>query len=120
VVVDTLDATFAALSDPTRRRIVDRLTRGPAPISELAKPFAMSQQAVSKHVAYLEHAHLIEKRRAGRQHLCALNPNALREVAQWAEGYRRFWAESFRRLDTLLEEMKTPRKRGQAKKGDHR
>ncbi len=116
MVVDTLGSTFAALSDPTRRLIVDRLTRGPAPISELARPFAMSQQAISKHVAYLERAHLIHKRRAGRQHLCALNPAALRAVALWAESYRRLWEKNFQRLDALLEEMKTSKKRGQARR----
>lgn len=118
MVVDTLGAALAALSDPTRRSIVDRLTRGPAPVSELARPFAISQQAISKHVAYLEHAHLIRKRRAGRQHLCALNPHALRAIAQWAEGYRRFWEGSFHRLDILLEEMKPRRKRGRTTEGD--
>jgi DNA-binding transcriptional ArsR family regulator len=118
MVVDTLGTALAALSDPTRRSIVDRLTRGPAPVSELARPFAMSQQAISKHVAYLERAHLIHKRRAGRQHLCALNPHALRAVAQWAEGYRRVWEENFHRLDVLLDEMKTPRKRARSTKGD--
>ncbi len=118
MVVDTLGTALAALSDPTRRSIVDRLTRGPAPVSELARPFAMSQQAISKHVAYLEHARLIRKRRAGRQHLCTLNPNALRAVAQWAEGYRRVWEENFHRLDTLLDEMKAPRKRTRSTKGD--
>jgi DNA-binding transcriptional ArsR family regulator len=120
MVVDILGPTFAALADPTRRLIVDRLTHGPAPISELARPFAISQQAISKHLAYLERAHVIRKRRAGRQHLCALNPNALRAVAQWAESYRQVWEENFRRLDTLLEEMKTPRKRGRTRKGDRR
>ncbi len=120
MVVDTLDSTFAALSDPTRRSIVDRLTRGPAPVSELGRPFAMSQQAISKHVAYLERAQLIQKRRAGRQHLCALNPDALRAVAQWAESYRRAWEENFERLDALLEEMNTPKKRGRTRKGDGR
>jgi DNA-binding transcriptional ArsR family regulator len=120
MVVDTLGPTFAALSDPTRRLIVDRLTRGPAPISELARPFAMSQQAISKHVASLERAHLIQKRRAGRQHLCALNPDALRAVAQWAESYRRVWEKNFQRLDALLKEMKTSKKRGQATRRDRK
>ncbi len=118
MVVDTLGPTFAALSDPTRRSIVDRLSRGPAPIRELARPFAMSQQAISKHVAYLERAHLIHKQRAGRQHLCTLNPAALRTVALWAESYRRLWEKNFQRLDALLEEMKTLKKRGQATRRD--
>jgi DNA-binding transcriptional ArsR family regulator len=106
MVVDYLGATFAALSDPTRRSIVDRLTSGPATVNELAAPFSISQQAVSKHLAYLESACLIERRRAGRQNFCALRPDAIREVAKWAEGYRQVWEKNFHRLDVLLEEMK--------------
>jgi DNA-binding transcriptional ArsR family regulator len=105
--VDLLSTTFSALSNPTRRSVVDRLTRGPATVNELAEPFSMSQQAISKHLAYLERARLIKKRREGRQHFCSLNPGAIREVAIWAESYRRFWEESYERLDALLEEMKT-------------
>lgn len=112
MVVDHLSSTFAALSDPTRRSIVDRLTRGPATVNELAAPFSISQQAISKHLAYLANAHLIERQRDGRQNFCALNPGAIREVAEWADGYRRFWEKSFQRLDVLLEEMNT--RRGQA------
>jgi DNA-binding transcriptional ArsR family regulator len=106
MVVDLLDATFAALADPTRRRIVDRLARGPATVHELAAPFAMTQQAVSKHLACLERARLIEKRREGRENVCTLRAPALRAVSNWAEKYRRFWDESYQRLDALLEEMK--------------
>ncbi len=106
MVVDNLSTTFAALSDPTRRLIVDRLTRGPATVNELAAPFSISQQAVSKHLAYLERARLIEKRREGRQHICALTPDAIREVAQWAEKYRRFWEASFDKLDEYLQHLK--------------
>jgi DNA-binding transcriptional ArsR family regulator len=106
MVVDKLGTTFAALSDPTRRWIVDRLTSGPATVTELAAPFDISQQAVSKHLAYLENAHLIERLRDGRRNFCALRPDAIREVAQWAQGYRRFWEKNFQRLDVLLEEMK--------------
>jgi DNA-binding transcriptional ArsR family regulator len=106
MVVDQLSATFAALSDPTRRLIVNRLTGGPATVHELAAPFSISQQAISKHLAYLKNARLIERQRDGRQNFCALNPDAIREVAEWAEGYRRFWEKNFQRLDVLLEEMK--------------
>ena len=77
MVVDTLSTTFMALSDPTRRSILGRLAHGPASVSELAAPFAMSQQAISKHLAYLERARLIDKRRSGRQHFCILNPAPL-------------------------------------------
>ena len=104
---DRLSFTFAALSDPTRRAIVDRLTNGPATVNELAEPFAISQQAVSKHIAYLEMANLIERQWQGRQNYCALKPETIREVAEWADGYRRFWEKSFQRLDTLLAEMKS-------------
>jgi DNA-binding transcriptional ArsR family regulator len=106
IVNRQLDLTFAALSDPTRRAIVDRLTRGPATVNQLAEPFAISQQAVSKHIAYLEMANLIERQWQGRQNFCALKPETIREVADWADGYRRFWEKSFQRLDTLLAEMK--------------
>lgn len=105
--MDNLSTTFAALSDPKRRSILDRLARGPASVNELAEPFNISQQAVSKHLAYLQRARLIEKRREGRQHFCTLKPAAVREIAIWAEGYRRFWEESFERLDALLDELKT-------------
>jgi DNA-binding transcriptional ArsR family regulator len=106
MVVDHLSATFAALSDRTRRSIVSRLTAGPATVMELAKPFSISQQAISKHLAYLETARLIVRQRAGRQNFCALKPDTIREVAEWAEGYRCIWQANFQRLDVLLAEMK--------------
>ncbi len=109
-----MSVIFAALSDSTRRLIVDRLTTGPAAVSELAAPFLISQQAVSKHLAYLESARLIERRREGRQNFCALKPEVIREVADWAGGYRRLWERNFQRLDTLLAEMKTERARADA------
>lgn len=108
--MDALGATLAAAADPTRRSILRRLAHGPATVSEIARPFRMSQQAISKHLSYLERARLIEKRRKGRLHICTLKPEPLKEVAEWAEGYRKFWEERFRNLDTLLIEMK--RKRG--------
>lgn len=107
LVVDSLSSTFAALSDPTRRAIIDRLTCGPATVNQLAAPFAISQQAVSKHLAYLENAGVIERQREGRQNFCALKPNTLRQVSEWAEKYRRIWEANFQRLDVLLAEMKT-------------
>jgi DNA-binding transcriptional ArsR family regulator len=84
--------------------ILDRLMRGPATVNELAKPHKMTQQAVSKHVAYLEQARLVAKKRRGREHFCSLRPSAIRQVAEWAEAYRRFWEESLERLDHLLRE----------------
>ena len=88
------------------RRILRRLAAGPATVGELAQPFRMSQQAVSKHLAYLERANLIRKHREGRQNVCTLNRGPLREVAAWAEEFRRFWEESYDRLDDLLGELK--------------
>lgn len=110
MVVDYLSSTFAALSDPTRRSIVARLTAGPATVMELAAPFSISQQAISKHLAYLENARLIEKQRDGRQNFCAIKPDTIREVADWAEGYRRIWEKNFQRLDALLADMKSEKK----------
>jgi len=104
--VDRLSLTFAALADPTRRAIVARLRSGPASVNELAEPFAISQQAVSKHIAYLELSNLIERQWQGRQNFCALKPETIREVADWADGYRQCWEKSFQRLDVLLAEMK--------------
>lgn len=104
MVVDTLSSAFAALSDPTRRMILDRLMRGPATVNELAKPHKMTQQAVSKHVAYLERARLVAKKRRGREHVCSLRPSAIRQVADWANAYRCLWEESLERLDHLLRE----------------
>ncbi len=99
--------TLAAVADPTRRSILLRLVAGPAAVGDLARPFRMSQQAVSKHLSYLERARLIDKRRHGRLHICTLNPAPLKEVAEWAETYRRFWDDSFQRLDAVLDELKT-------------
>jgi DNA-binding transcriptional ArsR family regulator len=116
--MDTLTTTLAAVADPTRRSILRRLAAGPAPVTELARPFRISQQAISKHLACLERARLIEKRRAGRQQICVLRAAPLEEVVAWAEDYRRFWEESFARLDDVLEELKAqpkgarPRRKG--------
>lgn len=101
--MDTLSVTLAALADPTRRAILARLKAGSASVAELAQPFRMSQQAVSKHLAYLQRAELVRKRREGRKHICELAPGPLREVAAWAEDYRRHWESAFGRLHELLE-----------------
>jgi DNA-binding transcriptional ArsR family regulator len=107
MVVDSLSNTLTAVSDPTRRSILRRLAAGPATVGELAAPFRISQQAISKHLACLERAHLVEKRRQGRTHVCSLNPAPVKEVLEWAAGYRRFWEASFERLDDLLTDLKT-------------
>ena len=106
LVVDSLSTTLAAVADPTRRAILRRLASGPAPVRDLVRPFRISQQAVSKHLACLERARLVRKRRDGRLHICTLDPKPLREVAAWAEEYRRIWEGKFQRLDALLEELK--------------
>lgn len=106
MVVNSLDQTFVALSDLTRRNILERLRRGPATVSELAEPFSISQQAISKHLACLERAALIRKERFGRQQYCALRPSALKEAHAWVDHYRRLWNESFDQLDELLNGMK--------------
>jgi DNA-binding transcriptional ArsR family regulator len=106
MVVDTLSTTFAALSDPTRRAMVKRLTRGPATIHALTEPFALSQQMISKHVATLVRARLVVKERHGRESVCKLSPEAIKTVADWALDFRRLWEDSFDRLDAVLQEMK--------------
>ena len=112
-----LDATFAALADPTRRGILARLALGEASVSELAEPFAMSQPAISKHLKVLERAGLISRGRDAQRRPRRLQAQPLAEANQWLEDYRRCWEESFQRLDTLLAEMKTTsRKRGRSKK----
>jgi len=101
---DRLSETFAALSDPTRRAILARLTRGEANVSDLAKPFlkTMSLPAVTKHLKVLEKADLIVKTRDAQWRHCKLNGAGLRDVADWVEEYRSFWEESFDRLDAYL------------------
>lgn len=106
MVVNTLNDTFTALSDPTRRMILDRLRDGPATVNQLTEPFGISQQAVSKHLACLERARLIEKRRQGRQQFCSLRPVALKEAHDWMQGYRQFWDEAFDRLEAMLHDLK--------------
>ncbi|MET0323653.1 MAG: metalloregulator ArsR/SmtB family transcription factor [Ilumatobacteraceae bacterium] len=102
---DRLDAAFAALADPTRRAIIARLSSGDASVTELAEPFAMTQPAVSKHLKVLERAGLISRHRDAQRRPCRLEARALREATEWLDGYRRFWSESFGRLDDLLDEL---------------
>src|SRR5713101_2829087 len=106
-----LDATFAALADPTRRAILARLASGEASVTELAEPFAMSQPAISKHLKVLERAGLVSRGRDAQRRPCQLEAIPLAEVTEWLEGYRRFWEASFRRLDALLDELKTRKKK---------
>lgn len=109
-----LDATFAALADPTRRAILARLAAGEASVRELAEPFAMSQAAVSKHLKVLERAGLISHGREAQRRPRRLDAGPLAEANEWLERYRQFWEASYGRLDLLLEEMKqTAKKRPQ-------
>ena len=111
-----LDATFAALADPTRRAILARLASGEASVTELAGPFAMTQPAISKHLKVLERAGLISRGRDAQRRPRRLEAAPLGEANQWLEGYRRFWEESFARLDLLLDEMKAARPKRARKK----
>lgn len=97
-----LDATFAALADPTRRAILERLADGEATVNELAEPFAMSLPAVSRHLRVLEKAGLISRQRRAQYRPCKLEPGRLGEAAAWLQHYRRFWEISFDRLDAFL------------------
>src|SRR4030081_3700085 len=103
---DPLSSIFAALADPTRRSILARLASGEATVGELSRPSRLSQPAISKHLKVLERAGLIAKSREAQWRLCRLEAAPLREVAGWMEPYRRFWDESFSRLDEQLLRMK--------------
>jgi DNA-binding transcriptional ArsR family regulator len=116
MTLDTLNATFAALADPTRRAILARLAQGEASVMELAKPFDMSQPAISKHLKVLERAGLISRGRDAQRRPCRLEAVPLKDIAEWVEPYRRFWEESFHRLDALLDEMKRREKKHGRKK----
>ena len=115
--VDPLDATFAALADPTRRAILARLASGEASVTELAKPFAMSQPAISKHLKVLERAGLISGGREAQRRPRRIEGEALAVATGWLERYRGVWEGNFQRLDTLLEELKVNEARREAKRG---
>src|SRR5437867_7076586 len=103
---DILDATFAALADPTRRAILARLASGEASVAELAEPFDMSQPAISKHLKVLERAGLISTTVDAQRRPRRLEAAPLGEATEWLERYRRFWEGQYERLDALLDEMK--------------
>jgi DNA-binding transcriptional ArsR family regulator len=111
-----LDATFAALADPTRRAILKRLSSGEASVTDLARPFSMSQPAISKHLKVLERAGLISRGRDAQRRPRRIDGKPLKEAAQWLERYRQVWEGNFERLDSLLDELKIDdQKRGQSK-----
>ena len=103
---DPLSATFAALADPTRRAILARLATGEASVTQLAEPFEMSLPAISKHLKVLERARLIGRGRDAQYRPCRLEAAPLKDVFDWIDHYRRFWEESFDRLDEYLQELK--------------
>ena len=102
---DTLDLTFFALADPTRRAILARLATGSASVTELAAPFEMSQPAISKHLKVLERAGLISRGRDQQRRPCRLEPRPLGDVATWLEDFRLYWEEAYQRLDAVLREL---------------
>jgi DNA-binding transcriptional ArsR family regulator len=115
----TLDATFAALADPTRRRILESLSQQQKRVKELAEPFAMSLPAVSKHLRVLENAGLLKRRRMGREHHIELEPAPMQNAMQWIEQYRKFWEGSLDALADYLEktnDLSKPVKSKQHKK----
>ncbi len=113
---DRLSATFAALADPTRRAILARLALGETSVTELAQPFEMSLPAVSKHLKVLERAGLIARGREAQWRPCRIEAHALKDVDDWLERYRRFWDESFDRLDDYLHELQAKEKKRGRKK----
>lgn len=111
-----LDATFAALADPTRRAILTRLATGEASVAELAEPFAMTQPAISKHLKVLERAGLVSRGRDAQRRPRRLQAKPLAEANAWLEKYREYWEASFQRLDSLLEEMKAAERKAEKKR----
>jgi DNA-binding transcriptional ArsR family regulator len=109
---DHLSATFSALSDPTRRAILARLTTGETTVTELAEPFAMSLPAISKHLKVLERAGLIARGREAQWRPCRLEAARLKEASDWLERYRQFWEQSLDRLESYLEELQATEKGG--------
>ena len=110
----TLDSTFSALADPTRRRIIESLSRQEMRVTDLAEPFAMSLPAVSKHLRVLETAGLLKRRRRGREHRLELNPAPIRRASDWIDHYRKFWEGS---LDSLAAYLENEPKKTKPRKG---
>ncbi|MGD1015665.1 MAG: metalloregulator ArsR/SmtB family transcription factor [Roseiarcus sp.] len=107
-----LDAVFAALADPTRRAIIERLSRSEARVTEVAEPFPMSLNAVSKHIRVLEASGVVERRRKGRDHILSVNTRSLDEADGWIEGMRRYWEARLDAMERLLRELKKGHKPG--------
>lgn len=107
-----LDAVFAALADPTRRAIIERLSRGEARVTEIAEPFRMSLNAVSKHIRVLEASGVVERQRKGRDHILSINTRSLDEVDGWIERTRCYWEKRLDAMEGLLRELKRDPKPG--------
>jgi DNA-binding transcriptional ArsR family regulator len=112
-----LDSTLLALADPTRRAILERLAQGESRVTDLAEPFAISLNAVSKHIRMLERAHLVRRRRVGREHLLSFNPQPLNQAAAWIDAQRAFWTARLRALDALLKAEDRAASRPRKRKG---
>jgi DNA-binding transcriptional ArsR family regulator len=116
---DQLSVTFAALADPTRRAILARLSQGEASVTELAKPFDLSLPGISKHLKVLQRAGLITQSRSAQWRPCRLEAGRLKEASEWVGEYRRFWDESFQRLDEILQELVKEDQRERGHQGDN-
>ncbi len=119
-MTDHLSTTFAALADPTRRAILARLALGETSVTELAEPFRMSMPAISKHLKVLERAGLIARGREAQWRPCRLEAAPLEDIASWVDYYRRFWEQSFDRLDAYLLELQNPKAKNQEKKHERK
>ena len=120
MAISRLDSTFAALADPTRRAILARLASGEASVLELAEPFEMTQPAISKHLKVLERAGLISRGRDAQRRPCRLEARPLAEANDWLKDYRRLWETSFRKLDAVLQELKSSQGKRAASKRKRR
>lgn len=116
MTTDHLSTVLAALSDPTRRAILERLASGEATVTELAEPFAMSLPAISRHLKVLERAGLIERGREAQWRPCRIKTEPLKDVSDWLEHYRHFWEESFERLDEYLQEVQSKESKSDTEK----
>lgn len=110
-MVTNLDAVFAALADPTRRRIVERLAHRPLTIGEIGSEFPISQPAISKHIRVLEDAGLLQRTIEGRVHYCTISPQAMQEVSAWIESQRRYWNGALDRLERLLDKQSNEKRK---------
>ncbi len=110
-MVTNIDSLFAALADPTRRRIVERLVRGPLTIGDIASEFPISGPAISKHIRVLEEAGLLQRTIKGRAHYCTVSPQAMQAVSTWVERQRRYWNGTLDRLERLLSQQSTEKRK---------